>query len=166
MLAILLIIIGIISRAIPHLPNFSPLVAIALFSGVYIKERYAFLIPLFVYIISDLIVGFHDIVFFTWSSILLIYFIGYFLKKRTFWTVFVCTVFSSILFFVLTNLGVWIVGWYPPAFNGLVQCYTLAIPFFRTSLISDLIYVGVLFGVYELILRKYNAVLEKPILLF
>ncbi|RKY32680.1 MAG: hypothetical protein DRP68_03510 [Candidatus Omnitrophota bacterium] len=163
--AILLIIIVVISRILPHFPNFSPLVAVALFSGVYIRKRYAFLIPLGVYIISDLIVGLHDVVIFTWSSILVIYFIGYFLKRRTFWSVFVWTIFSSILFFIITNLGVWIMGWYPRTFSGLIQCYTFAIPFFRTSLISDLMYVGVLFGVYELILRKFKAVLEKPVLL-
>ncbi|MCF7908043.1 MAG: hypothetical protein K9L86_04130 [Candidatus Omnitrophica bacterium] len=149
-LAAIFIIIGIASRLIPHVPNFSPLVAVALFSGVYWKKPYGYLLPLSIYIISDLIIGTHNTMAFTWLSIIMIYGLGTFLaKKRTVVTTGFYAIISSVLFFVVTNLGVWMMGWYPPTLEGLSACFTYAIPFFRTSLAANLVYVVVLFGSYE-----------------
>jgi len=152
MLILFLFIIGIFSRIIPHLPNFVPLAAIALFSGAYLNRKYAVIVPLALYIISDLIVGLHNVVFFTWGSIILISFLGTALRnKKTAPKILGFTLISSLLFFIITNFGVWAMGWYPRTLSGLVQCYVMAIPFFRTSLLSNLVYAGVLFGVYELL---------------
>jgi hypothetical protein len=62
------------------------------------------------------------------------------------------TLGASVLFYLITNFGVWIdpVSAYPKNFDGLVQSYIAAIPFFRNTLTGDLVYTGVLFGVYEL----------------
>ena len=73
------------------------------------------------------------------------------------------TFLSSILFFVVTNFGVWIMGWYPRTMEGLITCYILAIPFFRTSLLANLIYVSVLFGAYEFFLRKTKVVVKQAL---
>lgn len=163
-IAILLIIITVLSRLLPHIPNFSPLVAVALFSGVYLNKRYSFLIPLVIYIVSDIIIGLHNTVFFTWSTIILIYFLGHYLSKRkTVFNIISYTLLSSIIFFVVTNFGVWLVGWYPRTLEGLIKCFTLAIPFFRTSLLADLTYVGLLFGVYEILVRKSRLPLKQPL---
>lgn len=152
MLILFLFIIGIFSRFIPHLPNFVPLAAIALFSGAYLNRKYAVIVPLVLYVVSDLILGLHNVVFFTWGSIILISFLGTALRdKKTFPNILGFTLISSVLFFIITNFGVWVMGWYPRTLSGLVQCYVMAIPFFRASLLSNLVYAGVLFGVYELL---------------
>jgi hypothetical protein len=73
---------------------------------------------------------------------------------------------SSILFFVITNFGVWLTGggwFYPRTWQGLVECYVMAIPFFRNTLAGDLVFTGVLFGLFELFLRSIRASEKKAI---
>ena len=164
-IAIVIIFITLFARLIPHVPNFSPLVAVALFSGVYLKKRYSFLIPLSIIIFSDLIIGFHNTIIFTWGSVLLIYFLGKNLAKRkNLLTTVSYTLISSVLFFIITNFGVWLMGWYPRTAAGLLNCYIMAIPFFRTSLAANLIYVGIMFGIYEYFLLKKPVLLKQPLL--
>jgi hypothetical protein len=151
---VIFIIVGVFSRLLPHPPNFSPLVAVALFSGVYWNRKYGYLLPLGTYVISDLIIGLHNTVIFTWSSILLIYFIGTRLKRGNIGSTVIYTLFSSFLFFIITNFGVWLLGWYPHTLRGLIECYILALPFFRTSLLADILFVGILFGTYEYFLSR------------
>lgn len=154
MLAIALIILGIITRLLPHVPNFTPVVAIALFSGFYLSRRYAVWVPLSLMIITDLFLGLHDLVLFTWGSFILITIIGITEKrKKSVLTVGVSSLASAILFFAVSNFGVWLAGWYGHSFQGLINCYVAAIPFFRTMLLSTLAYTVVLFGSYELIAR-------------
>lgn len=162
-MAIGLIILIIFIRFIPHIPNFSPLIAIALFSGVYLKHKNSYLIPLVIGIGFDFIFairsstysGVHLISLFTWGSVLIIYWLGRRLQKnKTLVSIGGYTLLSSVLFFIVTNFGVWILGWYPHNLSGIIQCYYLALPFFRTSLLSSFIYAGALFGIYEYILRK------------
>ena len=157
-LAIIFIVVSILSRLIPHVPNFSPLVGVALFSGVYLNKKYGYILPLSIYILSDSIVGLHNTVFFTWSSIIIIYFLGTYLgKRKTFTNTIFFTLVSSILFFILTNFGVWLMGWYPRTWEGFIHCYTLAIPFFRMSLLANFVYVGILFGTYEYFSKRILA---------
>ncbi len=160
-LAVLFILVGVFSRLIPHLPNFSPLVAMALFSGVYLNKKNAWLLPLGIFLISDLIIGLHQVIFFTWGSIILIYFLGRYLRKRkSVANTLIFTLAGSFLFFLITNFGVWIMGWYPPNLAGLASCYLNALPFFRTSLISDFVYVVAFFGVYEYFTKKVELARE------
>lgn len=154
-LALIFIFLGIFARIIPHIPNFAPVAAVALFSGLYWNKKYGFLIPLGVYMLSDFIIGLHDVVFFTWSSVLLIYFLGLNLRKhKTFSSMLLYTVFSSILFFMVTNFGVWLAGWYPPNLHGLAACYIYALPFFRISLLSNLAYMLLFCSAYEYFLSR------------
>ena len=160
-LAILFISFGIFSRLIPHLPNFAPLAAVALFSGVYYNKKHGYLLPLAIYIVSDLILGLHSAIFFTWSSIILIYFLGSSLKKRkTPVSTLSYTLAASFLFFFITNFGVWLVGYYPRNLEGLTTCFMRAIPFFRTSLTSNLFFVVVSFSLYEYFL-SHNKVVQE-----
>jgi len=161
MLVILfLIIFTIITRIIPHPPNFTPLIAVALFSGVYFKKRFSFLIPLSIYIISDLILGVSDVSLFCWIIIVFIYFLGVLLEKNySFLNSLLFSFLSSILFFLITNFGVWLMGWYPQNWQGLMQCYIAALPFFRNTLISAILYTAVLIGGHEFLL-KLKAKLE------
>jgi len=145
-----LILIAIASR-FTGVPNVNPIVAIALFGGAYFADkRLAFIVPIFALFISDLIIGLHSTMWAVYGSFALIAVIGMYMKNRiSFVSVPLAAVGSSVLFFVLTNFAVWLTGWYPMTFDGLVTCYTMAIPFFRNSLISDVVFAAVLFGTYE-----------------
>ncbi len=150
----LLVLFGVMARFLPHPPNFVPLTAIALFASVKLKTKYSYLLPLGIIIISDLFIGLHDVIPFTWGSYLAIGIIGKLLaEKGKPAVIFGTTILASLLFFIITNLGVWLVGsWYPHTLAGLINCYTLAVPFFRNTLMGDLFYTGVFFGSYELLI--------------
>ena len=166
-----LILFACFSRIIPHMPNFTPIGAIALFGGAYLKNRYhAFLIPMISLWLSDLILNNFIFSFyseFTWfypgflwqyASFILIIVIGYlFLKKLNFKNIFITTIFSSLLFFIITNFGVWISGsMYTLDFQGLISCYIMALPFFKGTLLGFMCYSTLLFGVLEFSKYKFE----------
>ena len=166
-----LILFASFSRIIPHMPNFTPIGAIALFGGAYLKNRYhAFLIPMISLWLSDLILNNFIFSFyseFTWFypgflwqyiSFILIIVIGHlFLKKLNFKNIFITTISSSLLFFIITNFGVWISGsMYTLDFQGLISCYIMALPFFKGTLLGFMCYSTLLFGVLEFSKRKFK----------
>jgi len=150
LLAVLLVAFAALSRFIPHPANFTPIAAMALFGGVYFGKRYAFVIALAAMLVSDYFIGFHNLLPYVYGSFILTGLIGIWLKghKSIGWIV-GASLSSSVLFYVITNFGVWMTGGYPPTTAGLAECYIAAIPFFRNTLLGDLVYVGVLFGLYE-----------------
>jgi hypothetical protein len=150
LLAVLLIVFAALSRFVPHPDNFTPIAAMALFGGVYFGRRYALIIPLAAMVVSDYFIGFHNTIPYVYGSFILAGLIGIWLQKHKSvgWIV-GGTLTSSVLFFVVTNFGVWVTGGYPQSFGGLVECYVAAIPFFRNTVLGDLVYVAVLFGLYE-----------------
>lgn len=155
MLALSLILVGILLRFLPHAPNFTPVAAIAMFGGLYLGRRYAIIIPLVLMIVSDLFMGLHDVVFFTWGAFMLTGLIGLWLKKhKNLFGVIGSSLAASILFYLITNFGVWLMGWYPRTLGGLIDCYILAIPFFRNFTVSTLVYTAIFVGSYELILKS------------
>jgi len=153
-LAGLMILAAAFSRLLPHPANVAPITAMALAGGVYLDKRFALVIPLAALLITDWFIGYYPILFFVYGSFIAIGLIGLWLKshKRPF-PVLGATLFSSLLFFVVTNFGVWIMGpeMYPKTWGGLVECFVAAIPFFRNTVLGDLVYTGVLFGIFELI---------------
>jgi len=153
-LAVLMILAAAFSRLLPHPLNFTPIAAMALAGGVYLDKRFALIIPIAAMLITDWFLGYHQILFFVYGSFITIGLIGIWLRshKRPL-PVIGATLLSSVLFFVVTNFGVWIIGpeMYPRTRTGLVECYVAAIPFFRNTLFGDLVYTGVLFGVFELV---------------
>ena len=157
MLAMGLLIIGILSRTLIHIPNFTPVLAIALFGGVYLHKPYAILLPLALMVISDLMVGMHSTILFTWGTMILIGATGLWLRQHKNWKAILgSSLWSAILFFIVTNFGVWIVGdLYPMTKEGFVECFVMAIPFFKWTLLSTLAYTVVLFGSYEWIRVRY-----------
>ena len=145
------ILMAFLFRLIPHIPNVTPITAVALFSGVYFtNKKYAFIIPMAAMLLSDLILGFSSISLFVYAAFILVGYIGIASKKMSVKTI----LLSSISFFIITNFGVWL-SWYPKSLNGLLECYTLAIPFFRNSLIGDFVFSGVLYYGFEFVSRKY-----------
>ena len=154
MLAFIMISFGILSRVIVHAPNFTPVLSLALFGGMYLKGRQAVWVPLALMAVSDFIIGFHHVMFFTWGSIVVISVLGLWLKKRkNFATVLGTSIVSAVVFFIVTNFGAWLTS-YPHTMDGLRQCYILAIPFFRGTCISTIAYSVFFWAVYEWILKR------------
>ena len=152
-----LIILAVISRLLPHPPNFVPITALALFGGVYLDKKHTFIVPLAAMLISDYLIGFYAGMMWIYASLIAIGFLGLWLRRNhNLSCTFFATLSGSILFYVITNLGVWFSspGMYPHNFTGLIECYIAAIPFFRNTLLGDVFYVGVMFGVFELA-RRY-----------
>lgn len=140
-------VLAVFSRLIPHPPNFAPITAIALFSSFYVTNKFlVYALPIGVMILSDLFIGFSSITFFVYFAFLIVSFIGTQSKKPSFLAILI----SSISFFIITNFGVWILGGYPKTWTGLVTCYTMAIPFFKNSLMGDFFYSGVMILSYSL----------------
>jgi len=159
-----LILLAVLSRLLPHAPNVAPITALALFSGVYLESKYAFTVPLAAMFISDLFIGFYHGMEWVYGSFLCIGFIGLWLRKHPgAVTTAGASVAGSILFFVVTNFGVWASSQvtYPYTFAGLMQCYAAAIPFFRNTLIGDLAYVSAMFGAFALARRYVPALAEE-----
>ena len=150
---ICLALIGVSSRLLPHAWNFTPLAAIALFAGAYFNRKYALILPLLIVFISDLFLGFYEwpLMLTVYLSYILIGVSGVLLKNRVkVGNVIMMSLFSSLVFFLLTNWAVWQFSpWYTKSFNGLLECYVLALPFFRNSLLGDLFFTGAFFGAYE-----------------
>ena len=131
-----LLVLAVITRLLPHPPNVTPIAAIALFGGCNIKDKnLAFVLPLLCMFLTDLFLGFHIIMPFVYLSFMCISYIGINSEKITNGTIFG----SSLLFFLVTNFGVWFFG-YPNTLAGLVSCYTLALPFFVNTIIGDLVF--------------------------
>ena len=136
-------------RLVPHPPNFSPIGAMALFSGAYLGRRsLALLAPLAALFLSDLVLGFYRGMGTVYFSVALIVVLGALaLRRASAVRVGFAALASSILFFVLTNFGMWLLsGFYPRTLAGLETCYIAAIPFFQNTLAGDLFYAALLFG--------------------
>lgn len=148
------ILTAAVLRLVPHLPNFTPIGAMALFSGAYLGRRsLAFVAPLAAMLLSDAIIGFHSGMPFVYASVGLIVLLGCLtLSRVTVLRLGGAALASSILFFAITNLGTWVVsGMYPHTWAGLLACYVAAIPFFQNTVAGDLVYSGLLFGGFALL---------------
>jgi hypothetical protein len=149
-------------RLVPHPPNFTPIGAMALFAGAYLGKRgaIALVAPLGALLLSDLVLGFYAGMATVYFSTALVVVIGWLaLQRRTAMRVTGAAIASSVVFFVLTNFGMWVSsGFYPQTWAGLQACYIAAIPFFQNSVAGDLFFSAILFGGFALIERKVPAV--------
>lgn len=154
-LSILLITLGFVCRLLPHPANFAPIAAIAIFGGLYLPKRWAIILPMLAMFVSDIFIGFYtwQIMVAVYGSFAIVGLIGLLVRKnKKAATVIGGTILGSILFFLITNFAVWAFGsMYTHSFVGLTQCYTMAIPFFKNTLLGDLFYTGALVGSFELL---------------
>ncbi|OGH17997.1 MAG: hypothetical protein A3F31_02620 [Candidatus Levybacteria bacterium RIFCSPHIGHO2_12_FULL_38_12] len=159
-----IILFAVLLRLLPHPPNFAPIAGMALFGGVYLNKKYALIVPLLAMFVSDLFIGFHSTILFVYGSFLLTGLIGLWIRQhKSIQNVILGTLASSVLFFIITNFGVWLVGsLYPKTLQGLVQCYVYALPFFRNTILGDLFYTGVFFGSYEFIKNVILISIRDP----
>ncbi|NWF91081.1 MAG: hypothetical protein HXY50_16670 [Ignavibacteriaceae bacterium] len=159
----IMILTAAFTRLIPHPPNFTAVGAIALFGGAYFSDKkFAFIIPLLAMFLSDLAIGFHSGMISVYLSFVIIVGIGIMLSQNIkVKNIFAASLISSIIFFVLTNFQMWLQGTlYPKNISGLIACYVAAIPFFGNSVLGDLFFVGILFGLYALIQKKLPAAVK------
>jgi hypothetical protein len=142
-----------ISRFLPHPPNFTSLLALSFYVPAVFGLYYIFPV-IFSFFLTDIFIGFHSLVFFTWGSVILIGLISKYFYKY-FYLRIIGVIFSSILFYIITNYGVWFLGGYEHSFNGLIQSYIMAIPFFKYTLISTLFF-SVIFEILINLLKQKN----------
>lgn len=139
------VLVAVLVRLLPHPPNVAPITATALFAGTFFSRKHlAALMPLLAMVVTDVFLGFSMITPVVYLSFLAITALGMVFKKMNIGTV----LLSSLVFFVLTNLGVWILH-YPLTAEGLATCFTLAIPFFINSILGDLFFSAVLLFGYR-----------------
>ena len=158
-LPISLILILSFSRLIPHPSNFTPVLAVGIFSGFYFKQFY---LSLFIVIASmflgDLYLGFHSTMFFTYISLAVAVILGLYIKHFKFTEILVTGLTSSICFFLITNFGAWLtLEMYEKNLAGLFQSYVMAIPFFHNTLISTLLYLAILKLLFNFSIKKKIA---------
>ena len=146
---VVLILILALSRLIPHPGNFTPVIAVAMMSGYFFRNIYFSLsILLIAMLIADIFIGFYENMIFVYLSLMFIAFVFFKISKKiNFKNLFVYSFAGSLIFFILSNFGVWILGSpgvdnlpYDKNLNGLIECYIFAIPFFGNTFLSTLIF--------------------------
>jgi len=161
-----LIALGVAGRLLPHPPNFTPMAAIALFAGfIFIKRYMAVVAVISTMILCDYFAfGSLSVSWFGSKSMFVVYiallfpivFKNFLQRKLGVLRIFGAALASSSVFFLATNFAVWAFSpMYEKTLEGLVLCYTMAIPFFQNTIAGDLIWSGVIFGTY-LALRNYS----------
>jgi hypothetical protein len=153
LLALALIVLAAALRIAPHPWNFTPIGAMALFSGAILKDRrLAFLFPLLALFAGDVFIGFHKLIPIVYASFLINVAIGLWLRdRRTVTRISLATLLGAIQFFLVTNFAVWqFLGGYPHTAGGLMACYIAGIPFLWNTLAGDGFYAILLFGSFAL----------------
>ena len=148
----------LVFRYIPHPPNFTPVLALTLYTSIYFGLRSSpFVILAFAF--SDYFLGFHQLLIFTWGSLAIISVIGMF--GKSFLSRLALLFLSSIIFFICSNFGVWVFSeFYTKDLGGLLQCYVLAIPFFTNTIISTIVF-GMLFEIVIMSKNKVRSLIYK-----
>ena len=160
LLALGMILLAAALRIAPHPWNFTPVGAMALFSGAVLRDRrLAFLFPLLTLFLGDIFIGFHKLVPIVYASFLLSVLIGRLLQnRRTILRIGAATLLGSAQFFLVTNFAVWwLLNSYPKSASGLAACYLAGVPFLWNTLAGDAFYSALLFGAYALAERFIPA---------
>ena len=156
---IILVALLTLSRLLPHPPNFTPILAVGIFSGFYFKQFFlgSFIVILSMFI-GDIYFGFHNTMFFTYISLAVVVSLGLIIKKFSSTEIFFAGLLGSVCFFIISNFGVWLIsGMYEKNINGLVQSYFMAIPFFHKTLASTLLYLFVLKFIFKFSVKEKLA---------
>ena len=156
-ISIFIFLILSLSRFVPHPPNFTSLIALSFYVPIIFGTIY---IPIIVatFVITDFFIGFHSISLFTWISVIIIGIFSKFFVNKISNKIFGLFL-SCLLFFIVSNLGVWLLGQYGYSLTGLFQCFILAIPFFGNTILSTFIYAMVI----EMLIKLY--IINKKIMI-
>lgn len=153
-ISFLTILLLALSRFIPHPPNFTSLLALSFYVPAIFGIKYLFVL-LIGFIFTDMIIGLHDTVIFTWGSVIIIGIFSRFFFQ-TLGRRIIGLLIGALIFFIVTNFGVWSLGNYGISFEGFILCYTLALPFFAYSIISTLIFSMI----FELFYKAKNSLIK------
>jgi hypothetical protein len=162
------IFVAAISRVFPHIPNFTPIAAMALFGAVYFENKLAAIfIPLITMFLSDAVLqvttgwGFHSTLPYVYAAFILTSMIGFWVKRNTtVQTIAIGSVVSSVMFFIITNFGCWAAGGFPGGLPGLNTTFVMGVPFFAPTLLGDLFFNTILFGTFYLAQRRFPALIR------
>ena len=152
----LIIFLVSLTRIYPHPPNFTPILALAIFGGAYLpNKRTALLLPIIIMFFSDLIIGFHSQIYAIYGTIIKLTLLRNTKKTKNIKNLAITGFTGSVIFFIITNFSVWLSdGLYPLTTAGLIECYVMAIPFFHNTLISTLTFLAILFFGYSFVEKK------------
>ncbi len=161
------VLAAVLTRFLPHVPNFSPVFAALLFGGAHLKRRDSVWYPVALLAASDVVLttqvyqmrlGREQSI--TWLGFVVIALIGYWLREReSVGRIGFAALAGPTAFFVISNFGVWLGGrTYPATWSGLITCYAAALPFYKNSLLSTILYTALVFGGYELYRRKHAGI--------
>ncbi len=152
-----MVLVAVASRLMPHLPNFTPVGAMAIFAGAVFPKNYALLFAIAAQLLSDAVMGFYamPLMLFVYIATMANVLTGFWLspRKRTIATIAAASIAGATAFFVLSNFGYWLSGlaYYPMTSRGLLECYIAAFPFYGITLVSNLLFSGLLFGTHRII---------------
>ena len=147
-----IVVVAVLARLLPHLPNLTPITGLALFSGASSKNKGWLLVPLVAMFISDIFLGFHITMPFVYGSFFVITLFGSFINNSSRpKSLFIFSIFSSLFFFIVTNFGVWATStMYTKNLQGLLSSYLMGIPFLKNAVLGDIIYTTTFFYGYRL----------------
>jgi hypothetical protein len=159
---LLLSLVGIAGRLLPHPPNFTPLEALALYGGAWSARPWIGIgLVLLVMGITDAVLGWHSLWPFTWGGMVVGVLLGrYLFRMANLWQAMAAALTQATLFFLVTNFGVWLGGWYGLTWSGLLACYVAAIPFFHYQLLGAVTYTGLFWFLYY---RAFPALAGKSL---
>ncbi|MFN3713194.1 MAG: DUF6580 family putative transport protein [Alcanivoracaceae bacterium] len=152
-LMLMLAAFTVLWRVLPHGWNMTPALALALFAGARLPTpAWRLGLPVAVMLLSDLLLGFHDTMFYVYGALLLVVLMGQRLGQSASLPRHAgMSVTGSLIFFVITNLGVWLSGsLYPMTGEGLLNCYLMAVPFLWKTLAGDLFFVVMFYATFRL----------------
>lgn len=165
--------LGILSRCLPHIPNFSPVIGLSIFASVYLPGVWRSLgVPLLISFVSDLILNntiyasyFDGFTFFYSGWPYIAYTSCYFASRKILRTpsvgnVCISSPMGTVIFFIVSNFGVWFQGGYPQNIHGLMSCYIAGLPFFKNALLGDGLYTLVFFGTFAWF-KRFGVQLSK-----
>lgn len=162
------VLLAAMSRLFPHIPNFTPIAAMAMFGGVYFSDkRLAFVIPLIAMLLSDIAIqlffgwGFHNTMIYVYVGFVLTSMIGMVVRRNvSVLSIAAGSVAASVLFFIITNFGVWAASGFQLGIAGLNTTYLLGVPYFAPTLAGDLFFNSILFGTFYLAQKKYPVLVK------
>ncbi len=156
---IFLTLLLILSRIIPHPPNFTPILAAIIFLPFFKKDiTFSITVPLCAMLISDFLIGMHTLMLWTYFPIIVLSLISYYFHHASLKRVGVMAISSPMIFFVISNFGVWLnSSMYANNLEGLILCYANAIPFYSSSALACILFSAAFYSI-TILIKKNNAV--------
>ncbi len=157
-----LVLLAAFTRLVPHPWNFTAISAMALFSGNKNKKLLpGILLPWIALFLTDLFIGFHVTMIYVYGAVALTVMMSRWLQMNRIRHYVLSALLSSVIFFVITNFGVWLsTGFYTRNLNGLIECFAMAVPFFKNQVLGDLFYTVALFSSSSVVVKSFEGIVN------